>query len=265
MPKNTTGKATIKKIVYKKGGAVLVFSDKEKLTLSNNAFTDFHLYEGKEVTPLEKRKLEQAAESDEIYSYALRLLSHEVYSVHDLRAKLLLRFDDENAIRPIVFRLKKEGLLDDELYAKSYADELADLRLYGQNRVLFELRKHGIPEAYIRPLNFPHDKELDRAQRYLESADKRYRKIPSLAKKKKAIKALLDRGFSFEVAEEASANLPASDPEQEQDQLELAYNLTKAKYARKYEGYELKRRLVSYLLSKGYRYEDIIALSEKEG
>ena len=46
--------------------------------------------------------------------------------------------------------------------------------------------------------------------------------------------------------------------------LSVDYNKAKQRYARKYRGYELKKRVVGSLLSKGYDYEDIKELTEED-
>jgi SOS response regulatory protein OraA/RecX len=42
------------------------------------------------------------------------------------------------------------------------------------------------------------------------------------------------------------------------------YELAKTRYSRKYTGYDLSRRIFAYLIGKGYRYDDIHHLQEKE-
>jgi hypothetical protein len=68
VPTKRTGNDVITKIsLKKKGHATLHFASAKKITLSENAFTDFHLYEGKEVTALEMRELLDAASLDDFF------------------------------------------------------------------------------------------------------------------------------------------------------------------------------------------------------
>lgn len=263
MPTKRIGEETVKKIAIKKNKVTIHF-EKRKVTLSGNAFTEFRLYEGKTVPPTEMRQILDAESLDDLSSYAMRLLSHENYSEHDLREKLWAKGADLEQSRKIIFRFKKQGLLDDELYAKSYAEDVADLRLLGKRRVLFDLHKHGIPSEITEKLEFPFDKEFDKARRYASILDRRFSRIPTLRKDVKAIQALLNRGFDERVAKEACGLLTPNDPKEEKKRLDGAYKAAKTRYGKKYEGYELKRRIFAYLLSKGYRYEDIQALQEEK-
>ena len=265
MPTKRIGDDVITKIVVKKKGQVVVhFASAKKIELSENAFTDFHLYEGKDVIALELRQLQDASSLDDLRNYALKLLAHEAYSEHDLRKKLWDHGADLESSRKILFKLKKDGLVDDALYAKSFADEIADMRLYGKRRVIYELHKHGVPNDIMESLSFPYDKELDKAKRYVEILDKRYSRVPDGRKKQKGTEALLIRGFDEAVAKEACAFFNPSDPKAEAARLLTAYKSAKTRYARKYSGYDLDRRIFAYLIGKGYRYDDIKKLQEKE-
>jgi regulatory protein len=265
VPTKRTGNDVITKIsLKKKGKATLHFASAKKITLSENAFTDFHLYEGKEVTPLEMRELLDAASLDDLLAYAMRLLTHEAYSEHDLRKKLWDKGADLEQSRKILFKLKKQGLIDDTLFAKSFADDLADLRLYGKRRVVYELHKRGIPNAIIESLSFPREKELDKAKRYVALLDKKNSRIPNAHKKQKSEEALMIRGFDEDVANEACRFLTPNDPKAELQRLERDYAAAKTRYSRKYTGYDLSRRIFAYLIAKGYRYDDIHHLQEKE-
>lgn len=257
------GEETVKKIAIKKNKVTIHF-EKRKVILSENAFTEFRLYEGKSVPPTEMRQILDAESLDDLLNYAMRLLSHENYSEHDLREKLWAHGADLEQSRKIIFRFKKQGLLDDVLYAKSYAEDVADLRLLGKRRVLYDLHKHGIPSEITEEIEFPYDKEVAKARSYASILDRRYSRIPTMRKDVKAIQALLNRGFDERVAKEACGSLTPNDPKEERKRLETAYKAAKARYKKKYDGYELRRRIFAYLLSKGYRYEDIEALKEEK-
>ncbi len=237
MPSARAGK-TLTKISWKAKKATLTIGD-EKIVLSENAFTEFHLYEGKEVSNQELKKIKDYAALDDLYGYSLRLLSARNYTSHEIREKLYSKNKDIETVRKIIFRLKKNGLLDDASYAKAYLED-----------------------AYDVNLPFSENKELEGAKKYTRLLEKRYVKVPNAAKRGKIVSALLSRGYSQEIAMEATSELSYNDEVTEVSQLEKEYNKAKARYSRKYEGYELRQKVIAYLLQKGFRYDDIKEIEE---
>ena len=61
---------------------------------------------------------------------------------------------------------------------------------------------------------------------------------------------------------EATSELSYNDEVTEVSQLEKEYNKAKARYSRKYEGYELRQKVIAHLLQKGFRYDDIKEIEE---
>lgn len=260
MPSARAGK-TLTKISWKAKKATLTIGD-EKIVLSENAFTEFHLYEGKEVSNQELKKIKDYAALDDLYGYSLRLLSARNYTSHEIREKLYSKNKDIETVRKIIFRLKKNGLLDDASYAKAYLEDAYDVKCIGEKRIRFELEKKGIGAEVMATLPFSENKELEGAKKYARLLEKRYVKVPNAAKRGKIVSALLSRGYSQEIAMEATSELSYNDEVTEVSQLEKEYNKAKARYSRKYEGYELRQKVIAYLLQKGFRYDDIKEIEE---
>jgi SOS response regulatory protein OraA/RecX len=127
--------------------------------LSANAFTEHPLYVGKEVTLFEYRDIVAFQKNEGLYNYALSLASKGCYSTHDLREKLSKKTSDVDQVRQ-AFSASPANLLDDEAFAKEYAEEKSEA-LYGRDRILQELRfKHGINETIAFALSFPTKRKM---------------------------------------------------------------------------------------------------------
>ena len=70
-PSKNTGKTISKIKKYKTH--VNVYIDEEKLELSNDVFTSFYLYKGKNISETEYRQLLDKIDNEKYLSYALRL------------------------------------------------------------------------------------------------------------------------------------------------------------------------------------------------
>ena len=263
MPSRKTGKSIITKI-QKKPGKIQVYFGKEKIELSLNAFTEFRLFEGKEVTQAEKSKMLSYSEMDADYAYALGLLGRKAYTEMELRQKLIANGASEESRRKIVKLLKQHGYLDDEEYAQTYAEEAMEIKCYGRKRILYELQNKGIDEKILQKLRFPQEKEKEASERAFKTYLVRFHSFPKRKKQEKMRRALYERGFDEELINYWIQRIPDGDPALEEDRLRKEYEKTKLSYSRKYEGRALKERLIASLMKKGYPYDEIKEIMEEE-
>ncbi|CAG5618779.1 recA-regulatory protein RecX [Streptococcus pneumoniae] len=97
------------------------------------------------------------------------------------------------------------------------------------------------------------------AQRVANKLLKKYEgKLPARALQDKIIQNLTNKGFSYSDAKIAFDDLDSQvDQETTQELIFKELDKQYTKYARKYEGYELKQRLTQVLARKGYDFSDI--------
>lgn len=255
MPSQKAGNEIIK--ITRSKGQIKIFLLDEEITLSENSFTDFTLYEGKKLTAKEVDSIKEASRLDPLQKYALSCLSKGSLSEKDLGEKLYRRGARKLEVYTITKNLKKAGLLDDEAYAREFAKEVAELRLYGRNKIIFELRKRGIADKLIQEVLPGEDKERQKAERYLETLAKKLSHENSRRRRQKAYQALITRGFEEGLSHSLADSLPDNEASSEREKLQREYDKAKARYARKCSGYQLRQKLTAYLLSRGYSYEDI--------
>ena len=264
--KRTGETLTVVSVKAKAKEVRVLLSNGDKISLSVNSFTEFHLYAGKELSPKELDALLAFSAQDEAYTRAINYVSRDAYSTVEMERKLLAKGYEPKVVSSVIGRLTEAGLLDDMTFARTYAEDVSDLRLVGYNRVLFELRSKGVSEEIIAQLSFPREVELDKAIRYAKGLDRRYYRVPFAKRVLRINRALLERGFDESVAYEAAkATASPIDPDVEKAELEKAYALAEAKYSRKYEGYELSRHIYASLARKGFPHDHIKAIMEEHG
>lgn len=263
VPSRKTGKNVITKIAAKKGKTLVYFGE-QKIELSINAFTEFRLYEGKQVTNEEKKKILSYSKLDADYAYALGLLARKGYTEMELRQKLIARQCNDENRRKIVNMLKKSGYLDDEEYAKTYVEEALEIKCYGRRRILYELQNKGVNEDILKKLRISAEKEKEASEKAFRTFLNRWHSLPKRKKQEKISQALYERGFEDDVIHHWVQRVPDGDSELEQTRLRREYEKAKLTYSRRYEGYDLKQRLIAALLKKGYPYEDIKNLLEED-
>lgn len=258
MPFEKTGKRLHKIDILRNGKVRLSFSDKN-IVLSKDAFTNFFLYEGKEVTAKELSEMEKEGALDELLRYGKRIASKGAYSSYEIKEKLYQK--NPKTAAKVFQNLIDSGFIDDKMLAQ----DIFEVRLsegYGEERIKRELlsKKHIDPEiiASLDSSNLSKKEAKDLLPLY----EKKYSSSSNQERREKIKMALLRRGFSEkEINESLSliSSLPAS---------KEVFNATKEArsfyrhYGRKYNGKELDNRVVMALLRKGYTRKTIAKAME---
>jgi regulatory protein len=255
-----TGNYVITAIAPNKKGQMVVSFGTRKLLLSPNAFTEMPLYVGKELSGSEFHSLALFNKNEALRNYALSLASKGAYSVHDVRAKLRLKSQDEAAIRSILISLKEQGLLDDQGFAKEYKEE-KEKQLYGKERILSELKfKHGIRDEIVNKLVFKD--EAAHAEKAAEILEKKFQRYPLAKKKEKGALALIRRGYDPLIAHRAVSHYH-DDASLHGKTLKTLCEKTLKRYGAKYNGYQLRSKVFAYLMSKGYSSDEVERVLEE--
>lgn len=139
--------------------------------------------------------------SDKAYQYALRLLTGRDYTVAKIRHKLAAREVDEQDLEAVIFRLQREGWLDDTRYAERFAESaLSSGRYYGV-RLRLEMRRRGFSAEVVQETLAPLLAESNEISEVRSAAERRY---PGFSyseagdrEKRRVVAFLQRRGFGF--------------------------------------------------------------------
>lgn len=231
----------------------------EKLILSEDTFTDYLLYVGKDVSPSDFYKMKKESELQETYEYALSLLSKGSYSSYEIEEKIKKKLPEGEKPYSILKRLKNNGFLNDEEYAKEYKEE-KESQGYGSIRIREDLLKRKrISSDIVDSLIFQNEEKTTTL--IAQSLEKRLDTYPLKQKREKAISALLRRGFPMEIALQAVSSFKEN-KEESKKRLEKDYALLKKRYEDKYSGYAYRQHLFEGLLRRGYSKDDINEIME---
>jgi len=153
---------------------------------------EYGLCVGDELSDERVAEILALSQSRRAKSRAIDLLSYRAHTSTELRRKLLRHATEEDA-DAAVSRMEELGLLDDADFARRYAEELFEIKLYGARRVRAEMQKKGLPRELIDAAleNAPDEREL--IARLLATKLARYRDEPD-----KLLSRLLARGFDYD-------------------------------------------------------------------
>ncbi|MDO4940205.1 MAG: RecX family transcriptional regulator [Erysipelotrichaceae bacterium] len=196
------------------------------------------------------------------YNSCLRKLSIKDYSKKQLYDYLKTKFKlDVNQIDNILNKLIQYNLIDDNRYCINRINYL-NSSLYSYKNIKAKLLKEGITEDIINTnLSLDKDNELNKA---IQLANKYIRTINNksfYAKKQSIMNKLVSNGYNYDIVNDVVDKLEFT-IDNEEELLKKQYSKAYSKYSKKYSDYDLSKRIISSLLSKGFKIEDIKKVME---
>ncbi len=154
--------------------------------------TDEELYE-----LLEKSKINRAKEK------ALYLIEYRARTRKEIMDKLIPLYG-ENAAELAVERLEELGLIDDEAFAREYAQQLLTKKKYSIKRASFEMQKKGIERDLIDEIL--EELEPDPVEQIVSLLETKYaRYLDDEKGRARAVNGLESMGYSWYDIKEAMA------------------------------------------------------------
>ena len=139
------------------------------------------------------------------YELAVRALSKKERSTAELAIWLAERDVAEADIEIVIDRLSAIGELDDERFARLFAEDKQELAGWGSERVREALLSRGVAPEHIEAA-LAADSEEVQIDRAADLLVRRGRSLDSEAEKTSALGYLTRRGYTYEVAYEAIRN-----------------------------------------------------------
>ncbi len=248
----------ITKLEKKKRLYLLEIDKTDTLYITEDTIVRFFLSKDKSLTKDELTEIREFSQVSYGKNLALYHLSFARRSEKQVR-DYLTQHDINNAtIQEVVDSLKQEKWLDDKQLAKDIINQQATSGDKGPFYLKQKLIQKGIASTTISDLL----ESTDFAQACLGTAKKLFKKyakkLPQKALETKLYQQLSQRGYTTADIQTALAELPlAVDPDKEAELLFHEIDKVFDRYARKYDGYALKQKLVAYLARKGFTFDAI--------
>lgn len=252
MPSGSTGKLIERLRV--KSRTVSFYVGEKKYDISHDAYVEFMLYEGKVLSPGEFEKMLDFDGYTADLRYARKLLARGEKSIFETRAKLKDR--GAKRIDEIIERLERDGLLDDETFARDYADA-AFLKGRGYIRIKRELIGKGVAPSIVRRIRPSIDEEKKRAESLAPALAKKYSGLGERARDEHVRANLMRQGYSFEAISAALSRLPPVGEAQELASLRRDYERALLRHGGVLTSHAEREKVLRYLLEKGYRSADV--------
>lgn len=146
---------------------------------------------------------------------ALRYLSAREHSRVELARKLARHANEADDIELLLDQLEAARFLSNERFTESFVNRRADR--YGNNRILRELRDHGIEKDALADLKAKLTE--DEATRAFEVWRRKFDRSPTnSAERAKQMRFMLQRGFSHGAIQAAMRAVIDAEGEHKQDE-----------------------------------------------
>ncbi len=239
------------------------FKEKEDLIVSLDSFLNEGLRKGMQLQSSTYDRLKMKETSILAYVDCLKALARKDYTIKQMYDHIQKKYDkiEIEDVNAVIERLLKQGLLNDEAYARSKIESF-ETKLFSYKHIFNSLRKDGVPiEIITKVLAQDEDRELKKAYKLALKYQNNYRqrslKMQIVMLKRK----LYEEGFTNEVIEMAIKDLDFSEASfNEIENLRREAKKAKERYSKKLEGTQLRNRVYHYLASKGYSSDNIYTI-----
>lgn len=262
---NTGETLVIEQVIQEKKGITLVFSNGEKLLISeNNYINNGYFYVGKEIDDEQLEKIKTYARLEVGRNYVTRLISRGQYTSREIIERLeRIKHVSRNDADIIVSEFLKNELIDDRVFAVAYIEELKSKGLTKEACREKLNQRHLDPELVLELLeDYQEDEEA--LKKIIESCFNRYRNKPYRMRIQSVRNYLMMHEFGIERSNELINDYldeaGGKDTEIEDDLLEKAADNYYRQINGRYDARQAKDKMLRHLIMKGFAYDDIMYL-----
>lgn len=260
--------AKITKITaQKRAGRYNIYLDgKFAFPVSEEVLIKCRLLKGVELDKQQVAVIKRADHQSKIYSRVLDYLSYQPRTAAEVKKKLTDLEATPDQITTVLERLKRERLVDDQQYAKSYVRTMANTSLKGPKVMEQKLAQKGVSPANIELglVEFSADQQLTNASKLARKLYRRYHRKSARQRRQKVEQSLALHGYGFDLARRvADENEPAVSADKQHELMVSEAEKAWKKY-RSYQGQDRDQRVLRRLYTKGFDLDEVRAwLSSK--
>ncbi len=262
------------KDVGQKRGLVAVKINDEEILLTTSSYADHFLYPNKKLTRDEYLNLLGEEKLIKAKKYLSTVLSRNRYTIQEVKNKVRSKFYlDDKKIEALLKEYIESGILDDTSYAFDFI-ESGQLKGFSFDYLKYKLKQKGIADEIFNKDDILklRTNDYDSLLNLIIKLNGKNANTPLKSRKEKMINYCLQHGYSYEQVKSCMDEFYSSDLFDLNSNIESEKILMNKKIVEFYnslknKGYsdkELKNKLVTKLINKGFKYSDIIQEIEKE-
>lgn len=239
----------------KNGMYILVLDNGNKIKVHEDLILKYELLLSKKINEELLEAIQKENQIYEIYEVALKYINTRLRSSKELIEYLKKKGYEYDSINQVLIMLKKQGYLDEAIYASSFVHDKILMSNYGPNKIYSELEKLGIDTNIISDKISIYTKEMEceRINKIIEKQIKLNHNNGASLLKRKIQTFLLSLGYTSSYINECISKYNFYD----KDVYEKEYQKILTQLSKKYSGKELEYKLKQKLYQKGFSNYDM--------
>ncbi len=245
----------------KRKGRFNVYLDGEyAFPVAETTLIEFRLMKDVELTDAQVKEIQDRENVNKAYGDAINYLSYQLRTEKEIKDYLYKKEYHKDAVEVTLQRLHDLNYLDDESYAQSFINTQLNMSANGPKIIEQKLIQKGVPKDIIQNKLDEIDQDilLDNAIDFAVKQVRKQKRASFQQMLTKLRQSLYQKGFSNEIITETIKQLDLEpDEDEELDKLKTMINKVKHRYAN-------QNKLVNYLMTKGYHYDEIKRVLDEE-
>lgn len=233
------------------------------IQLSKQVIERYGLSVGQVVDREELDALKDQEQVSRAYRLALKYLTYKDYTYAKMVKKLADKADfDDIQIEMTMDILVQKNLIDDVEYTKNYFQRSNRLGI-GLNKIIYNLKKEGISPFVIDEYlsEYSRDLEYGKAVEIVEKLYNENTTKPQYALVQNIKNKLFNKGFTQDIVDKAIDDFDFVFSEgHTKNLLTKEYQRVYNRYKNRYDSNILKSKIITFLVQKGYDYDDVIEI-----
>lgn len=220
---------------------------------------EFRLMNGVELTDGQVKEIQDRENINKAYGDAVNYLSYQLRTKKEIKDYLYKKEYHKDAVEDVLQRLEKLHYLDDESYAQSFINTQLRTTANGPKIIEQKLLQKGVPNNIVQDKIATMNQEilLENATDFAQKQARKQKRASFKQMLTKIRQSLYQKGFNNEIIEEAIKNLDLeADEDEELDKLKNLVEKVKHRY-------DKPAKLINYLMTKGYHYDEIKKVLEE--
>lgn len=243
--------------VLKKGSKYLVTTnvDIETIIFSEDCIVKYYIFNHQQFNINEWNQIKEENQLLIIYNKVIKYIDYKPRTIYEVKKYLDKYHLDNEQCEYIINKLQQINYLNDNYYIDTYIDECIRKKM-GPNKIINHLIILGIDSSLINDKIKIYDDTLqyNNAISLVDKNINNYSKYPMRKQKELISNKLYNNGYNHHIISQVINNLDLIDNSNEYLELEIEKLINKNIN---------QSKIISLLIQKGYKYEDIIKVINK--
>ncbi len=243
----------INKIIKQSKNKYKIIIEEKEIIVYEELLIKYNILTNKTIDETTLNKIEKENLFYEVYEKALKYLDIKMRLENEM-VLYLNRSYDLKIVEKVIERLKKENLINDSKYIKSYINDKISLSSDGPYKIKRDLINKGIDESIINIEDLDNTLIEEKLKKLIIKYSNINKNNSKSVIKTKVINYFIMQGFDKEMIINTFELLNI---EGDNNKIMIEYNKLKQKYSKKYSGYKLESTIKQKLFLKGYSIDEI--------